>query len=189
MEQIVQDYLLKFKDKIDNDEIRIKEIIKRCLLDNPYIISVINNKELEENESEPDEYFGINILPYYQITPTQTDVQNFVCYEVSSNDILSANKTFKNTQIIFTILCKDNTIIEPNTGIARHDLLAALIIDQFNHTTYIGQRIYCVANKPSVVDNYYACRTVIFEFEKNNNIAKTRDELTKIVNKDIQKNG
>jgi hypothetical protein len=182
----IQEYLLKFRDKIDCDEVRIKEVIKQCLINNPYIISVLNNKELEDAEAEPDEYFGINILPYYQITPTQTDVQNFVCYEINAQNLTRASQSYKIEQIIFTVLCKNNTIIENNTGISRHDLLAALILDQFNHTTFIGQRIECVSDIASVVDDYYACRTLTFKFEKNNNLAKTHDDLTKIINHEVQ---
>ena len=71
---------LRGRDYYINDNIKIKEQIKQILLNNRYIIHVLNNKELEEAESEPDEYYGINILPYYIISPTQTNIQNFICY-------------------------------------------------------------------------------------------------------------
>ena len=57
-------YLKSFRNIIDCDEIKIKEQIKQQLLKNKYIIHVLNNKELEETEAEPEDYFGVNILPY-----------------------------------------------------------------------------------------------------------------------------
>jgi len=63
-------HLLSFKDTVDSDDVKIKEKIKQLLLDNKYIIHVLNNKELEAVDAEPDEYFDVNILPYYMIAPT-----------------------------------------------------------------------------------------------------------------------
>ena len=76
------EYLRTFCEgsKLDSDDIRFKQIIKKELMTDKYIIHVLNNQELEEAEAEPDEYFGVNILPYYLIKPTQTESKNFLCY-------------------------------------------------------------------------------------------------------------
>ena len=55
--------LQEFTTTIDSDDIKCKEQIKKILLNNRFIIHVLNNKELEEVDAEPDEYYGINILP------------------------------------------------------------------------------------------------------------------------------
>jgi len=65
------DYLRSLKTLTDSDNIRFKEIIKKKLIDNPMIIYLLNNTELEDSEADPSDYLGVNILPFYLIHPTQ----------------------------------------------------------------------------------------------------------------------
>lgn len=174
--------LLKFKTNVDNDDVRFKEIIKEHLLDNEKIIYVLNNKELQEAEAGPSDYYGVNIFPHYVIPGTQHNVQNYVCYETSFDEVARYNTVIKVGQIIFYILCEEKTAIEENTGIAREDLLGALIIEQFNWSNFFGQQIRLVSDRPSVVDNHYPCRTLIFEGKFPNSIAKTKDGKTMVIN-------
>jgi len=104
-EQIAKD-LRTFKKVVDCDDVRFKEIIKQKLLNNEKILYAINNKELEDTGAEASDYFGINILPYYFIVPTQSEVENFVCYEVSFSEEARHNKIVKYGQIIFYLLCE-----------------------------------------------------------------------------------
>ena len=64
--------LREYKVLIDSDNIRFKEVIKKALLNNEAIIYALNNKELQDANATPDEYYGVNILPYYMINQTQT---------------------------------------------------------------------------------------------------------------------
>lgn len=177
--------LQEYKRSVDSDNIKIKEKIKEILIQNRNIIHVLNNKELESKDSEPDDYYGINILPYYLISPTQTSVENFICFETSFDELDRYNKLVKFQQVIFYILCEEKNIIDKDTGIARHDLLAELIMDEFNYTNYFGCKIHCVSDKPSVVDNDYACRTLIFQQTTDNNIVKTKNKTSKFINKEV----
>ena len=63
--------LRALKNLVDSDDIRYKEIIKKTLIENPLIIYLLNNKELEDDEADPSDYLGVNILPYYLIHPSQ----------------------------------------------------------------------------------------------------------------------
>lgn len=179
-DEIVKD-LLKFKDHIDDDDIRFKEIVKQKLLNNEKIIYVLNNKELQESEAEADEYFGVNILPYYMVSPTQSNVQNYICYEISFDEEARYNNKIKYGQIIFYILCEQKNNVEVNTGIARHDLLGALLQEEFNWSNCFGNQIHCVSNRPNVVDNNYNSRVLIFEGQFPNSLAKTTDK-TRVIN-------
>lgn len=89
--------------------------------------------------------------------------------------------------ITFVVLCEQKNIIEKTTGISRHDLLAHLIIDQFNMTNIFGSIIECISDNESVVDNDYACRTIIFEQATDNNLVKTRNGVSGYANIDIIK--
>ena len=177
--------LRSLKTLMDSDNIRHKETIKKHLLENNKIIYLLNNKELVESGAEADEYYGVNILPYYLIHPTQTDVQNFICFDVGFDEVDRYNRIIKYLQINFYILCDQKNIIEKNTYIARHDLLAALILDEFNHTNYFGTQIHCVSDEASVVDSDYSCRTLIFQQETPSNIAKTKNLQTRVVNTEV----
>lgn len=177
--------LRAWRDNIDNEDIRIKEKIKELLLENKTLIHVLNNKELEEANAEPDEYYYVNILPYYIIYPTQTNVQNYVCYETSFERVPRGNVVYKYQQVIFYILCEQKNIVEESTGLARHDLIGSLILDQFNWSNYFGTQIHCVSDKSSVSDNSYACRTLIFQSETPLNILRT-DSQTRVINNEVR---
>lgn len=169
----------------DSDDIRYKEIIKKSLIENPLVIYLLNNKKLEEDGADPSDYLGENILPYFLIHPTQHDVQNFICYEVSYDELQRYNSNMKKQQVVFYVLCEEKNNIEKLTGIARHDLLAAQIIDIFNWSNLFGAQIHLVSDVPSVIDNDYACRTLVFEQETDNNLAKTRNGVTRMLNREI----
>lgn len=169
----------------DSDDIRYKEIIKQTLINNELIIYLLDNKELEDAEADPSDYLDTNILPYYMVHPTQHNVQNYICFETEVRELERFNANMKLQRIIFYVLCEEKTITEKKTGIARHDLISALIINDFNWSNLFGGRIHCVSNIPSVVDNDYACRTLIFEQTTDNNLAKTIGGTTRMLNREI----
>lgn len=184
--------LLAFKEAIDCDEIKVKEQVKKILLNNRFIIHVLNNKELEDAMAEPDEYFGINILPYYMVTPVQSNVQNYLCFEVQYDEAASyryskshqsLNSTVKTLQLVFHILCEQKNIIDEDTNLPRHDLLAALVMDQFNWSNYFGPKLMLVSDVPNTVDGKYASRTLVFEQTTDNNIVQTIDGVPRLINK------
>lgn len=177
--------LLSWRKNIDNEDIRVKEKIKQILLNNKNIIHVLNNDELEKQDAEPDEYYGVNILPYYMIAPTQNNVKNYICFETSFDEQARYNGFIKIQQIIFYILSEQKDSIDNETGLARHDLLASLILDQFNWSNYFGTQIHCVSNRPSVVDTYFSCRTLIFEAETPVNVLRT-EGVPRIINNNIR---
>lgn len=179
--QILRD----LKNNVDSDNIRYKEIIKKSLIENDLIIYLLNNKELEDVGADPSDYLGINILPAYLIHPTQHNVQNFICYEVGFREVQRYNSKMKLLQITFYVLCEEKNNIEKRTGIARHDLIGALILDIFNWSNVFGGQIHCISDVPSVTDNDYATRTIIFEQLTDNNLAKTRDGVARIIPRTI----
>lgn len=186
--------LASLKYVTDNDNIRIKEIIKQKLLANDDIIHVLNNKELQESEAENDEYFGVNILPYYMVTPTQTNSQNFICFTVGyenvernfTNSSRMYNDLQKHLHIVFVVMCEQKNIKEEDTGIARHDLLAALIQNEFNFTNFFGRRVQIISDDESIVDSKYCARTLVFSQVTDNNVTKTQyGNPSRIVTKEI----
>lgn len=170
--------LLVFKNNPDCDDVKVKEKIKEVLLGDKYILHVLDNKELEplveDDMTNADAYFGVNILPYFLISPSQSEASNFICFETSyEKRRYDTNSTRKNLNIIFYLISEQKLIKDADTGIAKHDLLAALILNKFDWTNYFGKQIHLISDQASTVDIKYACRTLIFEQITDNNIVKT----------------
>ena len=186
--------LASYKYVTDNDNIRIKEIIKQKILANDDIIHVLDNKDLQEADVDNDEYFGVNIKDYYAVPETQTSSQNFICYTVGYENVernfTNSSRIYNDLQrhlhLVFIVLCEQKNIKDRDTGIARHDLLAALIQNEFNHTNYFGRKIELVSDEESLVDNKYIARTLIFSQITDNNVTKTQyGQPSRIVTKEI----
>ena len=176
-------HLREFRKRIDNDNIRCKEIIKQKLINNPYIIHVLNNKDLEDADAEADDYFGVNIRPAYIIPETQTDTKSYICYTVGWKDSPQWNRnTIKFLQITFVILVHQGQLIDKETYLARHDLLAALINDEFNLSLAFGDRIQIVSDIENVVDTAYVSRTLVYETMTDKDLVKTKNGIPTIVN-------
>lgn len=175
--------LRQYKVVMDDDNVRFKEIIKKNLIDDPLLIYLLNNKELEEDEADPSDYLGINILPMYLIHPTQHNVQNFICYDVQFKEVPRYNDTLKYVDVIFYILCEEKNNIEKLTGIARHDLIAARIKHIFNWTNKFGSQCHVVSDVPSVTDSDYATRTLTFELLMPKDIVKTKNGSSNVINR------
>ena len=164
------EYLRNLKRVPNEDDIRYKEVIKRRLLENNKIIYLLHNKELEDSDASNDDYFNDNILPYYLISPTQTEVKNFLCFETSFDGVSRDNSVIKYQKIIFYIICHNKDINVAEVGVARHDLLAAVLIDEYQGSNIFGTQLKLISDKASVVDNNYSARTLIFEQKTTNSI-------------------
>lgn len=51
----------------------------------------------------------------------------------------------------------------------------------FNWTNLFGAQIHLVSDVPSVIDSDYSCRTLVFEQETDNNLAKTKNGVTSML--------
>ena len=162
--------LRRYRNEPDEDNVRYKQIIKKKLLENNKLLYLIHNKELEDEEAEADEYLGVNILPYYLINPTQTNVQNFICFETAFENVSRGNSVMKNQQIIFYILCHHADLNVAELSSPRHDIIAAEITNMFQGCNDFGTQLKLMSDKPSVTDNDYATRTLVFAQITTNSI-------------------
>lgn len=190
-------YFASLVNDVEDDDSKLKKEIKEKLISNKYILKALDNKELEDNEAEPDEYFGRSILPYYIVHPTQVEANNFICFETRFERLGTAldrsNKAQKRQQIVFYILCEQkNQSVTTSTelsggitelGIARHDLIASLLIHEFNFYPFKGGKAQLISNVPSTTDDNYACRTLTFEFYTDANLVKTVNGEPQLANK------
>ena len=183
--------LRAYADTPDDDNIRYKEKIHDALLNNAELLYALNNEELESelfdgNElnidketgkllGEVDRYFGdnSNIRPYLFIPDTQTDVKNYVCYQVSFDELPRYQNMQKYTEITFNIFVNGKDRTDKLTGIPRHDLIASIIREKFNWSNIFGMQTHLISSKESVTDNNYLVRTLIFQITDVNSITYT----------------
>ena len=182
--------LLTLKDTVECDEIRVKEKIKEALLKNRFLIHVLDNKELEplveDDGTGVDEYFGVNILPYYMVNPVQHSANTFICYEVQYSGTDRSDRTgteYKELNIIFYIISNYKDLINVETGIPKHDLLSAIIQDQFNFSNMFGKTIRLISNTPSATDRDFVIRTLVFRQTVDNNLVKVINGAPQLANK------
>ena len=170
MTEEIKNKLVEYKNNVGSDNIQYKETIKEKLINNSAIIHSLNNKDLDPDS--PDDYYGENILPYYLLVDVQQKSKNYICFETSFDEVARYNDVMKLGKIIFYIVCDNKDIFDKDTGIARHDLLAALITDEFNWCNDFGTQIKLVSDRPSAIDSQYVGRTLIFEQMTPNSIVK-----------------
>ena len=169
--------IIEYKKHYENDNIYYKEIIKNKLISNSKIIRTINNSDLDPDC--PADYVGENILPFYLIEDTQTKVQNYICFDTSFTEVERYNDIMKLGQIMFWVICDVRSIYDKESGISRHDLLAALISDEFNYTNAFGTQVKLISDKPLIIDNRYVGRTLTFQQTTTNSIIKDRRVINK----------
>jgi hypothetical protein len=162
--------IIQYKKQKGNDNIQYKETIKEKLINNSKIIRSLNNKDLDPYC--PDDYYGDNILPYYLLVDTQTNDKNYICFETSFTEVARYNNIMKLGQVIFYIICNNKDILDKETGIARHDLLAALITDEFDWSNLFGTQVKLVSDRPIAIDSRAVGRTLVFEQTIPNSIVR-----------------
>lgn len=184
--------LRAYSETPDDDSIRYKNIIKKKLLNCPELLYALNVPELEselfdengdllidENTGEllgeVDRYFGDNayIRPTLYFPDTQTDVSNYICYQVLFDETPKNNKVLKYTKIVFTVFVNGSNRTDVLTGIPRHDLIGSIIREKFNWTNIFGCQTYQISSKESITDNDYLVRTLIFQITDVNSITYT----------------
>lgn len=180
----------------DDENILYKKKIEKALILNPCLLYALNEKSLESElfdddgninwewndetkEYEPlgewDRYFGSNsnIRPFLFIPDTQTEVKNYICYQVSFQDTVRYQPGLKDTFITFTIFVHGNDRMDKLTGIPRHDLIASIIRERFAWSNIFGMQTYLISNKESMVDNNYVARTLVFQLTDLNSKVQT----------------
>nr|DAN08404.1 MAG TPA: hypothetical protein [Bacteriophage sp.] len=190
------DKLRVYNDAPDDDNIVYKQKIKKSLLTNPCLLYALNEKSLEselfdkdgninwelnadskcyEPLGEWDRYFGdtSNIRPFLFVPDTQTDVKHYICYQVGFAEIPRGSKIYKYTQITFTIFIHGQDQIDKLTGIARHDLIASILRENFNWSSIFGFQTELVSSKESITDNNYITRTLVFQIYDTNGMVYT----------------
>ena len=158
-------------NKVDDDIITMKRLIKQKLIADTDILEALNNKDIDIDS--PDEFLDTNIFGFIRIPSTQDTVRNFICFTVDDIEEDRYNEVIKVQYIQFNCICHLDDI-KTDYGIDRHDLLGALVRQNFNWTNMFGLQFKLIYNKESTVDSDYYCRTLKFMAQKPNSLNKAR---------------
>lgn len=176
-------------DCYDDNE-RYKYKIMKMLTENQDVLWTLHNSELEEksyylkddkNEYilddngekiemlNGDAYRNVSIFNFLKIPDTQSKVKNYICFEV--NDIEQPryrdNLMIKN--IIFRTVSHESDY-KTDWGIARQDLLSAIIQSEFDWTNTFGMHIEKIYDRGRVAENGYYYREFAYETTVPNNL-------------------
>lgn len=157
--------------KVNDDIIEMKRLIKQTLIADTDILEALNNPDIDIDS--PDEFLDNNIYGFIRIPKTQDTVRNFICFTVDDIEEHRFNEVMKTQCIQFTAICHLDEM-KTKYGIDRHDLLGYLIRDTFNWSNLFGLQFKLVYNKESTIDSDYYCRTLKFEAIKPNSLNKAR---------------
>ena len=153
--------------KVNDDVIEMKRLIKQKLIADTDILEALHNTEIDIDS--PDEFLDNNIFGFIRIPHTQDTVRNFICFTVDDIEDHKFNSHMKVQQIQFVCICHLDDI-KTEFGIDRHDLLGYLVRDVFNWSNDFGLQFKLAYNKESTIDGDYYCRTLKFERECTNSL-------------------
>lgn len=182
------DKMIEYTKNSDDQNIRIKELIKDNLLKCPELLYALHNPSYEDELFDDDgnlledgdwsNYFGDNIRPYVFFPETQTEVKNFLCFKVDYSESPRYNAIEKYIDIVFLIMVNGKDIVDKLTGIPRHDLISSILRDKFSWTNIFGNQCKITENKEGSTDNDYIMRTMAFRMTVTNSILKN----SKVIN-------
>ena len=155
----------------DDDIITMKRLIKQNLIADTDILEALNNKDIDLDS--PDEFLDTNIFGFIRIPQTQDTVRNFICFTVDDIEEDRYNEVIKVQYIQFNCICHLDDM-KTDYGIDRHDLLGALVRQNFNWTNMFGLQFKLIHNNESTIDSDYYCRTLKFMAQKPNSLNKAR---------------
>lgn len=170
-----------FKTLPDDDNIRFKEIIKKRLYQNKDIIHAIHSHDLDE--AAPDEYVGVHILPFMIVPEVQDVPRTYICYTSNYDELARNNEFIKYAEAQFIVFTDVRDAYDKEAGIARHDLIAALIRREFNFSNVMGLQMECISDTETTTDTHYALRKIIFQIKTPNNVLRD----ARVINKQVRR--
>ena len=129
----------------------------------------------------------IGNTPMVKLSNINFELNSKLYAKIEKNNLSGSIKDRACYQMIISLinegkLKKGSTIIEPTSGIARHDLIAALIQRDINWSSCFGMQCSLVSDRPSTTDLNYVTRTLIFECTTPRNVSVSDEEGSHIVN-------
>jgi hypothetical protein len=101
------------------------------------------------------------ILPYLKINDIQTDVQNYILFDIQDKNVSYDNQIIKYQYLVVICFVQENDM-DTEYGIARTDLLSYIIRDLFSWSNVLGVQMKLTMDNPDISDSRYYTRTLNF---------------------------
>lgn len=150
---------------IDDDIIRKKRIIGQMLYNDPDIIEVLDNPNIDP--SCPEDALYMNIYPFIRIPGTQDVSKNYITFMLDDMDKSQFNKSMK-SQFLKVVIFVHKDLVKTKWGAERHDLLGYLVKDIFHLSNSLGMQLTLLSDREGVTDTDYCTRTLQFEMTTPN---------------------
>ena len=173
------------QENLYNDIDRYKYFIMKALTDNQNILWTLHNEELETYDETDiitnedgikeypklngDAYRDVSIYNFLKIPDIQSKVKNMVCFEVNDVEPPRYREDLIVKNIIFRTVSHEMDY-KTDWGIARQDLLALIIQNDFDWSNIFGMHLKKIYDKGKVAENGYYYREFIYETTVPNNI-------------------
>ena len=152
-----------------------KYIIMDILTKNQDILKTLHNPDFEKEDKKVngllngDLYKDVNIFNFLKIPKTQSTVKNFICFEVDDMEQVRYNEALITKNITFRTVANEADI-KTDWGIARQDLLAMIIKNEFDWSNVFGMHVSKIYDRGRVSEDGYYYRELIYETTVVNNL-------------------
>jgi hypothetical protein len=167
---------------IDHDISYKKRLIEQMLYEDPDIIEILDNPNIDP--TCPDEILYVNIFPFIRVPDTQDVAANYITFTIDDMEQGLRNDAMKKQHVQFVIFVHKDKV-KTKWGIPRHDLLGYLIQDIFNLSNKLGLQMNFQTSREGVTDTDYCTRTLHFEIITPNSLKPYKTnayEVKSIVN-------
>lgn len=142
-----------------------KRKIMQKLVQDEQIQKLIDNKDIEY----PEDLIYSNIFPYLKIDNTLQESKICLGMEVDFPKRISSNIAFKEVQISFLGICK-NDFLKMDNGYSRLDLLMERICELINWNSWLGFKFDLVSDYGKPYDDKFYLRELTFRTIGNNSM-------------------
>ena len=147
-----------------DDIARYKHKVMKELTSNIDILRTLHNNNFESrlNSEHPngDMYRNVNIFDYMKLPSLKDEIQNYICFEVST--MASYSNDFTAVNVVFRTVSHVNDM-NTDWGIQRHDLLALIIKNQFDWTKVFGKTLIKVSDVGKIGEDDFYYREIWFK--------------------------
>lgn len=118
-------------------------------------------REYNEKVSKPQ------IIDFLKLNDIQTEVLNFVMYDISDENVSYTNEIIKNQYVTVMCLVHEDDM-ETEYGINRADLLSYIVKDLLCWSNDTGLHLKLISDKFNITDTKYYARTLQFLIKATN---------------------
>lgn len=166
----------------NNDIIYRKHKVMQVLTADPDLQYVLNKKQkiplnrykdpsnpTEQQKKQRERILAYNekvskpqIIPYLKINEIQTDVLNFIMFDIEDSRASYVSDMMKNQTLTVMCLVHENDMETEFDDITRVDLLSYIVVDLLNRSNFSGLHFTLQSNSPQITDTKYYARTLQF---------------------------